>query len=436
MNKQFDYLQRYREFVDDTESDKRFHLFCALSAVSVMLGRKVYFDFGHNNLHPNMYILLCGVPSARKSSAIAIAADLVRGTGFTKFCPEKSSREKFLSDFSRGFDSMNLFKEAAISKILDTPVNMKPSIADLSNWIIQPEALVTSDVYMAISEFCDFIGQNNINFATTLTNLYDNLPNYSERFKNSQSVNIIRPCVNILGALTPEHFVTHVPPELMGQGFMSRTILVFGSAPQRKIAFPKKADPQKRAQLVFHLEAVAKLRGEMVFTPDARRAVTEIYEQYYPIPDARFQYYTGRRHTHLIKLCMVVAGLQLRTKMTLEDVINANTLLVGIEAFMPDALGEYGDGKFATAAQKVLEVLKDKPNHVMDLEEIYTSIRQNINTIRDLHDVINNLSAAKKITVNNKAVMLNSAANSKNTIYVDIPKYFPEIRAYSKELSI
>jgi hypothetical protein len=424
-----EFISLYRKFTENTESDTRFHVFCALSAVGTILSRKVHFDFGHSILYPNLYVLLVGTPASRKSSAIMIAKNLLQAQGYKYFAQDKSSREKFLLDFEEGLDIITNYEEVNLNKLLDQQITPKISVADLSNMFITPEEQKISQAYLALSEFANFIGQNNTGFATTLTDIYDNPPVYGERLKNSKSVKIVRPCVNILGGVTPIHFVTHLPPELVGQGFMSRVLLVYGVQAETKIPFPPKKDTVLEAKLCSVLESINKLRGEMKFSAQAKHAVSQIYNNYNPIPDARFAYYTGRRHTHLIKLCMIVAATYLKREITVDHVIEANTYLVGIESSMPDALGEYGEGRLAAAMQKLVEVLKESPGGALRTDQVYASVRQELNSFRDVQELILNLQAANKIVISNDtgSIMLNPLSDIKNTIFVDLAKYFPEV---------
>src|SRR5690606_7259138 len=112
--------------------------------------------------------------------------------GFTK-----TTKEKFLLDFEEGFDLKSADGSFDMKAALDKPF----------------VPLAGQEVYINCDEFVDFIGQNNINFINLLTTLWDNLPEYQERLKNSKSVHIKEPVVNILGGITPTSFAAAMPPE-------------------------------------------------------------------------------------------------------------------------------------------------------------------------------------------------------------------------------
>lgn len=421
----FNFMQKYRVYTQGTESDPRYHVWTAISLVASKLGRNVYHTFGHQTIYPNLYVLLVGVPASRKSTAITTGRELLTGSGYRCFAMEKTSREKFLLDFEEGFDivtaiGQQMNKKSLLDGLLDKPIDMLAMLDMPANLMARGK-----EVYLSLSEFCDFMGQNNSNFATTLTTLYDNLPVYQERLKNSKSVSIHAPTVNLLGGLTPSHFDTHFPPELIGQGFMSRVILVYGKKSDKKITRPPPKNVELESELILHLEKVGKLNGEMTFSAGAEIALDKIYQNYYDIPDVRFQYYCARRLTHLIKVSMVVSALKLEKVISIESLTEANTYLVGTEVDMPRALGEYGEGKYSKVSQRIIETLNTH-NNVMQVTELFKAVRQDVDNMRIFEEVMRTLQTAHQIQVKNQTVLLSLSEHSKNTLHVDFKRYFPE----------
>jgi len=424
----YNFMQQYRIYTQGTESDPRYHVWTALSIAGTKIGRNLYHTFGHQTLYPNLYVLLVGVPASRKSTALTIGRDLITASGYRCFAMEKTSREKFLLDFEEGFDIVTAIgnqmdkKAGLLNSLLDKPIEI-----DMMAMLHMPANLAArgKEVYLSLSEFCDFMGQNNSNFATTLTTLYDNLPLYQERLKNSKSVNIPSPTVNLLGGLTPSHFDTHFPPELIGQGFMSRVILVYGKKSDKRITRPPMKNTELEHELSLHLEKVGKLSGEMKFSAGAEIALDKIYQEYHDIPDVRFQYYCARRLTHLIKVSMIVSALKLQKEISIDSLTEANTYLVGTEVDMPRALGEYGEGKYSKVSQRIIETLNTN-NNVMAIPELFKAVRQDVDNMRIFEEVMRTLQTAHQIQIKNQTVMLALSEHSKNVLYVDFKKYFPE----------
>jgi hypothetical protein len=419
-------MSKYLHYTMDTESPKQFHRWAIISCVAAKLGRNIYIPFGHGNIYPNMYVMLVGVPAARKSTAVKIAQKLCAASGYQSFAFTKSSREKFLMDFELGFQHVAQMEKTDIAKVLAGELTELDMLAlmDAPAFPLDP----ASEVFVCCDEFVDFIGQKNINFINTLTTLWDNLDTYPERLKNSKSVNIPRPTVNLLGGITPVSFSTAMPPEVVGQGFMSRVILVYAEPNKRKITFPTLPDETEREALAALLRRVSKLHGECTLEPEAKHLIDAIYQNYENIPDVRLQYYCARRLDHLLKLCMVIAAMNNTLKISVDFVIEANTILVYTENYMSKALGEFGEAKNAKATQKIIEILTQRSGPV-STEDIWVAVSQDLDRFQAMGEILQNLHVAKKIIISNGNVMLNRSPLSKNVIGVDIVKYIQEVNS-------
>ena len=416
-------MSKYLAFTQDTESPKQFHRWSIISAVAAKLGRNIHIPFGHGTIYPNMYVMLVGVPAARKSTAIKISQKLVAAAGYQSFAFTKSSREKFLMDFEIGFQNVSQLEKTDVAALLAkelTPLDMM-ALMDQPSFPVDQ----ASEVFICCDEFVDFIGQKNINFINTLTTLWDNLDNYPERLKNSKSVDIKRPTINLLGGITPVSFSTAMPAEVVGQGFMSRVILVYAEPNKRKITFPKLPDESIKEQLAKMLRKVGELRGTCILQPQAEHLVDSIYQGYHNIPDVRLQYYCARRLDHLLKLCMIIAAMNNTLSISLDHVIEANTILVHTENYMSKALGEFGEAKNAKATQKIIEILTQAQEPI-STEELWATVSQDLNRFTEMGEILQNLVVAKKIIISNSTVLLNRAPPSRNVIGVDMNKYIVE----------
>lgn len=380
-------LERYLDFVDRTEPRENFHRWSFLACASAALGRNIYFNFGHMTVYPNQYVFIVGNPAARKSTSIKILRSILADSGFTKFSYTKTSKQKFLIDFSLGFDSTLSGGAKCAADLLD------------EQWTTGQEVFVCND------EIVDFLGVGNFDMASLLANLWDNLDHYDERLKNSDSVRIENPTVNILGGITPTSMHIALPKEAAGQGFMSRLILVFADSVKRKITFPKAPDPHERQYFVDFFAKLRKFKGEMVLTPKAEEVLDEMYNRWTNTIDVRLEYYAGRRFIHLLKLCMILAALDDSLIINENHAIEANTILLFTEKDMAHALGEYGQSRHSEAIQKVISALSNAPNFTMDYMDLWKQVMLDVNDIRDLHQIINNLRQANRVKVHDGSLV-------------------------------
>ena len=391
-----DFFDSYFDYVKDTEPPKIFHLWSLLTGISALVGRKLYFKNGPLVTYPNLYVMLVGSPGTRKSTAIKHVKRLMKQAGYKTFAADKSTKPKFLLDLEAGFEFENMqsteptgLGSASISKLLGTSLD---AITDGKVKKTGP-----SEVCIAADEFLDFFGRGDIDFATLLGVLWDKDDDYVDRLKNSQSICIPEPTVSILGGTTHENFKMMFPPELLGQGFISRLLLVYGESSGRKITFLKADDEAAKAKLVQFMAAISKhAPGEVKFSEKAAEALDSIYQNWEDLEDARFRHYSTRRFTQLLKLCLLVIATRLADSIELEDVIFANTLLTHAELHMTKAMGEYGKGKNSEAAHKVMDVL----NHAvapMTIKDLWTQLVNDLDKQSDLATLLMGMAEADKI---------------------------------------
>lgn len=376
------FYERYFEYIGLTESPRIYHRWCAVSIIAALLGRNLYIPFGHDHIYPNHYILLVGDPGARKGTAITPSKKLLRQSGYTRFGPDRLSAERFIIELERAsrpdIDGVDL----------DNPVELENITLD-----------EVSELYVSLGEFGDFIGDGNINFIRLLTNLWDNLPEYKHPKIHGKSVAVPKPTVNILSGTTGQDISSTLPVEAIGQGYLSRIILVHGTGLGRLYSrLPEISEEtiNKFAKEIQEIRAV--MHGELKISEEVWKLLDRIYKEFTDIDDYRFKHYSGRRYTHLLKLCLVFAAMCKNQELTPEMCIEANTLLHYTEMKMPRALGEFGKAKNSDTANSVMHIIRDAKEPII-MKDIYARVSQDLNKQSDLIDILNNLRTAGKIQV-------------------------------------
>ena len=386
----------YFDLVEDSsESPFLYHRWNLISAVASLLGRQTYMQFGFETIYPNMYVCLLGGAGTRKSSSINIARKVLAATGYNKFARERSSKEKFIKDLSEGFDKLNGSIAGDTSNdLLDSPLDE----------IVPFDEKPPSEVFICAGELEDFLGNGDTAFISLLTTMWDNLPHYSHGKMTSKDLLIKEPTVNLLGGCTPVTFATVFPPEVIGQGMLSRLILVYGGGIRKKITIPKPPDAELLKFFEDHMAAIAaQVRGEMTYTEDAFKCIDSIYQKGITVNDVRLESYNNRRLTHLLKLCMVLAALELQTEITKEIVIEANSILHYTEQLMPKALGEFGKAQSSDKASIILSALQQSVESTgkgLTLEKLFTVVSTHFDRKdKDFAEVLIKLKQTGKIVV-------------------------------------
>lgn len=315
---------------------------------------------------------------------------LLRAIGYEAIAANRTSKEKFLQDLHDGISESTL---ASIS----------PDAAELDAYLdgggknSGTENTGPSEAYIMADEFNVFIGRGNLDFVDVLGDLWDYDGIYHGRVKNSKSVLIHDPTISLLGGNTPSGFAKAFPPEVLEQGFLSRILLIHGKPTGKKIPFPRVPDEGESDVIKAHLADIWRnITGPAEVEPDAREALSEIYTSQAPLADSRFEYYSTRRFTHLLKLILIIAASNKSTRISLAHVIEANTVLTFTEELMPLALGEFGKSKTSDVANKLMDALYTtaKP---LTINELWKVVASDLEKIQDLANILLNLERAEKI---------------------------------------
>jgi hypothetical protein len=387
-----DLFDEYFYLREDTEPPAVFHRWSLIGCIGAWLGRQVWLPFGSQRIFPNQYIMFIGTPGSRKSTAINMARVLIDGCGYDTYAADKTSKEKFLIDLS-GQD-IDLSPRATRGKSADDILEQF-NVLDIHDGI-------PKEVFIVADEFNDFMGNANIEFQSLLGRFWDwdkeSAP-YSHRLKNSKAVEIYQPTVNILSGNTPQGFADCFPLASIGQGFMSRLILIHGEPSGKKFSDPPEPSKPLTEKLMAHFYAMrSKVKGPMKKTPEAASTLDTLYRSWPELDDSRFSHYSTRRYTHLLKLCVIFAAARLSTEITRRDVIYANTVLAYAETNMPKAIGELGTSRMSQASNKLMQFLYEarqpKTHH-----ELFKVVRNDLENPRHMTDLLINLTMADKIQV-------------------------------------
>jgi len=379
MSKSF--FDLYFSYVGETECPRIFHRWTAISCVAALLGRSVNIPFGHSNIYPNLYVMLMGQPGTRKSTAIKIGQKLISQIGYGHFSADRTSKEALWLDMTT-----------------EQERNIGTDDIDLEE--LRP--YTPTELYIVADEFNDFMGIRNEEFQTALTKMWDCPAEYTTRAKASSSTSIYKPTINILGGNTPSGLSKGFGPEAINGGFFSRIVFVHSEPTDTKIPFP--AGPALTTKIKIE-DSIKDIRdsatGSMTISSKARHILASMYTGFPGLNDSRFQYYTTRRHTNLLKLSIILAAMDHRMEITEQDCIASNTILHTTELMMPQAFGEFGLGKYADVSNTVMEIIKKgvKSGAPVATNVIWKAVHRDLNSPKDLNVILHGLIEADKISV-------------------------------------
>lgn len=356
-----DWIAAYIEYTKHTEPPLSYHTWVAISTLAGALQRRVYMNWGHETIYPNQFIVLIG-PSgmSRKGAAVGIGKDLA-GAVKIQMTANRVTREalyKFMKDSTTAY-------------------------TDKTNGRYKFQSAVT-----CISpELHVFLGTKNVDFLAELTDMYDSADEWRYETKHFGKDVITGVCLNLLGATAPDWLPSILPAEAVGGGFTSRVIFVVEDQKGQTVADPNKykADLKLRESLVYDLEQIMLMAGEMIFDDRAHQAYIDWYEASevrlrngtQDLIDPRLGGYNSRRATHLKKLSMAISASRSNDLIiTHEDISRAMTILQATEKKMPRVFTGLGKARFAEATEELLYLIakEGRVSRSSILRRFYTKI--------------------------------------------------------------
>lgn len=311
------------------ETPTKFAIWSGIFAISTILKRDAYLDWGFKPLYPNMYIILVAPPRmCAKSTVIDICEDAF------------GNMEELLSsiDMKMAFKKkLNLHH----SKITPEAINdlLSPEYASNEGEKIERG----SEVSFIVSELTTFLGKQkyNVGLIDNLTKLYDSRDIDDEMTRGGGKSVFKNIYVTLFGGTTPDSFKNSIPEEAFGGGFMSRVIVIKQDSPTRYFPTP---------QHVPNAPTIPELTQRLTWIAQnafggyrlSREAYKEYAQWYRTFKDNLVGNPNGnalaRMDTNLLKLAVIIRAQRYErgNTITLQDFKDALTLLT-------DAYGEIGD---------------------------------------------------------------------------------------------
>lgn len=401
------FFTQYLKYTEDSEVPACFSRWCAIVGLGILISRNVWIDHGHMQVFANQYTMLMGSAGTRKGTAIKLMKRLLSAAGVENFSSERTTKEKFFLDLSGDSSPFG----SADGNILERNLGFD-NLGDTS----------THPMNIMVDEANDFFGSGNAEFLSIIGNLWDwNDPRpYKNSIKTGKSVEISYPYISIVAGNTPTGFSMAFPPEIIGQGFFSRLLLVYGEPNGKRIAWPTTPTIEHTTEIIQSLQRSKSYHsGSLSQTDTGRNLLTAIYERPVKSFDQRFDSWNNRRHTHLLKLCIIVASAYARTTICESTVIEANTYLTYIASLMPKALGEFGKAKNSDISHKVLGFIESRDG--CSIKEIMIAVSADLEKPGDIGDILRKLSMGDKIISSNGIFLAVRSLGLKDEIgFVDL----------------
>lgn len=332
-----DWLEMYLKYSQNSEPPRLYHIWTGLVAIASVLQRKVWLNWGYEDIYPNMYVVLVGPPGGRKGTAMKIAKPFMHDLDIS------------LSSDSLG-SIQSLYKE-----LMDATQTAK-----IGNKIIEHRSLSVWSEELQV-----FLTDNDPRLIANLTDLYDCPKNWKYTTLKRGHEDVSNCWLNIFGAITPSLLQYRLSQDAVGGGLISRIIFVVGYGRDKRcpITFLSAEEDELRMKLLDDLADIKLLSGP--FKPTQK--FIEEYTKWYMgtsatagVNNDKFVGYNNRRALHLRKLCMLLSASQNdQMKLTKKHFDMALYILKHTEAQMPNAFYGIGRGMHSGVLTDVMRYIQD-----------------------------------------------------------------------------
>lgn len=330
------WLQSFSEWtLPRSEAPESFIFWTGLFALSSAIRRKVRIPaeglLGSWEASPNLYILfIAPAGRARKSTTANYAEDLIESIPTLTRAPELITKESLLNQLVKSDDA--------------------------SMSIIAPE-------------FGEFIVKSGPTMFGFLTNMFDGKRHISASTLTRGAEFAERPCINLLGATTPEWVAENMPESVIGGGFASRVIFIYEERVRRRKLFYDDLDFKKilklRQDLVDDLNHIATtIAGDFKLTKEAHDFAETWYEENADEGydnSHKLSGYFERKPAHVFKVAMLLhlakSDELILDKKDFEDAIQVIELL---EEQLPKVFESVGKNPYTVDMYRLLNFIIEK----------------------------------------------------------------------------
>ncbi len=324
------WLKSYLEYTRNLEAPESFHFWAGVSAIAGALQGKCWIDMDKFKWKPNFFIIYVARPGMlQKSTTMDVAMDFLREVEGIHFGPTSVTWQRLTEKMGEAQEQYTLRSG---------------------------DEYPTSSITIAARELGTFLDPQNRELVDVLVDLWDgkDVP-WVRGTKGEGDVAIENPWINLIGATTPGWIAGNMPEYLIGGGFASRTIFIYGEKKRYFIAYPQDhvtgEDTKLRTMLQHDLKEIAKLAGEFTLDREAKEWGTAWYQDHWTrtpkhLRGERMGGYVARKQTHLHKLAMVVRSAQDDSmQITKEDLETSEALITSLEADMAKVFSHVTDSE-------------------------------------------------------------------------------------------
>lgn len=349
----------YIEYASGNECSPLFHQWAALSTISAVVSRKVFFDQSYFKLYPNLYVVFVGEPGDKKTTAMSLARSMVQKMEMP-IAPPSITKEAITV-------LMSASNEASKCHLKFIHNSMPVEITHLS--------FFASEIVTMLSA-----GGNPQGIIEFFTDIFDREA-FEVVTKNKGTDFINAPYITILACMTPEQTGQLLKERLITGGFSRRCIFVYGRSREEPMALLKLTQSQldAKARCLEFLRKIKPFAKEYKLTEDGKNFFVSWYgmkhKQLAMPHTAVFKNWLRSKDAQLIKVAMLLDVANGMTGLLTEEILRqALAMLDATETHLNKVLAGAGKNPLAELAYKIYSRLEEAPNKLLAKKQIIAAL--------------------------------------------------------------
>jgi hypothetical protein len=396
-------------YTKDVQSPQPFVDAAFYFMIGAALQRRVWFgDLDFHAVFPNQYIAFIGPASAGKSLITTPMKDLLEIPADIK-SPENDLAAELLgedAESTRGGSRQPLIYIAPNSTTFEQFTMETSKVAYLHRYVDEQnrrKAYHHSSLVFILDELTSIFKKNAEQLSDFLLEAYNGGKKYVRKLKHSDTDFCTNMCISLLGNTTLGKFQSLQNQDILSDGFMARTIIVYGIEKRFHLySIPPLSEEQKaaKARLQSYIRELNKLYGPVILNDEAKEYIHEHFEvnpssvhtNKHPMLD---EYY-GRKNLHHQKILFAVHFARTTDMViTLQDTEEATAHLARLEKDMHIPFVGMGRNESAKISEDIWRYIKTTQGATK--KSIFVRFYQALKTPDELRRVLDDLVTMDRI---------------------------------------
>lgn len=402
----FLYFTRYHE------APKNFQFWSCLSALSALVGRRVWFDMGHFRYHCALYVVLVGPPGVRKSTSLDVACDIVTSVADIPRSADSTTAESLSKDMG----------ERGRREFIDPTTNKPVEYYQMACFA---------------TEFAQFIGTADETMINLLTAIWG-VKRYLYKTKHRGQDHIPNPYLTLMGAATPTWISSRLKSDVISGGMSRRTIFPYATKNALRNPLPQRTACEQEAmdRMLAYAQEVQRVAGPFTLDPDAQATYVEWYNNLEMPQEAYLQSWYNSKAEMIFKVAMLLSiseSFDLHISKRHFDA--ALAALDEVEETLHYVLGNFGRNELKSVSTTMLLMLESAGGCMLE-EELRIKMFPHYKDDSEHTRVVEHLLTAKMVykMVKSKGTPQEAPVLATAAFYLAAAKRIEELREQNKKL--